>query len=242
MAAERGCGRPRPRRKWPPVGVVTWSLSPAVQAGLGRKALRAVLAVTGLVAAGRVIAPSACQRRGAVLVTAALMLAACSGGANVTLPGKTTPPAVPPSPPSPAPSGGAAVQAAYVASWAASDQAERSGNAARARAILAPYVTPADISTAVAGMSPYWARHEVAWGYVTPHITAVRLYGRYAAVADCQDASRHALADARTGRVIAGTYGSPHAELYASLTLGGDGRWRVGHITFMGTSCTPPRS
>jgi hypothetical protein len=178
----------------------------------------------------------------AAAAAAALAAAGCGGGTPAPHPpGATSSPTLRAPASSPASSmpvtPQAAVIAAYTASWTASDKAERSGNAAAARGILVPYVTSAYIATVVTGMSRYWARHEVDQGYVTPHVTTIRVYGNYAIVVDCQDDSHLALADSATGKVIAGSFGAPHVKLGVSL-IENRGRWLVSHITFAGNSCS----
>jgi hypothetical protein len=181
----------------------------------------------------------------AVAFLAALVLGACSsGGSTVNLPPKATPSGTAASPslsPSPTSARQAAI-AAYLGFWTAGSQAERTANAARARAILAPYVTTSYLKYMISSMRPYWRRHEVAWGRNIEHIKKVSIVtstngSKAAIVIDCQDASHSGLASARTGKVIRSTLGPRHADLYASMALV-SGRWRVAHITFVGNSCT----
>jgi hypothetical protein len=176
---------------------------------------------------------------------AVLVLAACSGGqAPVKLPAKPSRASAATSAQSPSASPAAAtpkaaVESAYTASWAASDKAERSGQDAAARAILAPYVTTSYLGTILTRMAPYWTRHEAAAGYMIDHIKSVYVNsGRAAVVVDCQDASHHYLVDAATGQEVPGSRGPSHAELYTSLGLGSDGKWRVASVTFVAGSCT----
>jgi len=186
----------------------------------------------------------ACRLAAAVLLT--VVLAACSSGGNVNLPPKATPSSAAatsqPGSPSPSPtSARQAVVAAYLGFWTAGSQAERAGNAAQARAILAPYVTASYLKYMISGMRPYWRRHEVAWGRNIEHIKKVSVVtstngSKAAIVVDCQDASHSGLASARTGKVIRSTLGPRHANLYASMALV-SGRWRVAHIMFVGNSC-----
>ncbi len=179
----------------------------------------------------------------AVLLLALVVGGCSSGGGTVSLPPKATPTGTAASPsPSPSPtSARQAVIAAYLAYWTAGSQAERSGNATRARAILAPYVTASYLQYMISSMRPFWRRHEVAWGRNVEHIKKVTIATstkgtKAAIVVDCQDASHSGLANASTGKVIRSTLGPKHANLYASMGLV-NGRWRVAHITFVGNSC-----
>jgi hypothetical protein len=184
-------------------------------------------------------------RGGAAGLAALISLAAACSSAqpNVPLPSRASQVSAP-SPVSPAPaatSARAAAIAAYLAIWPAGDRAERSGSAASARAILAPYATAAYIGFMVSGMAGYWQRHEVARGHMVDHVMqAVVLTGRggrqAAIVVDCQDASHHWLASGSSGQVIPGTSGPSRAKLNASMALAG-GRWVVGNITFTGNTC-----
>lgn len=177
----------------------------------------------------------------AAAALAAAILAGCSSAAPAhPLPssGPALPAASSQAPPPHAPPARQAVVAAYLASWAASDQAERSGNAAAARQILAPYLTGPYLRVVVARMAPYWASHETARGPITAHLQRVYVRGRAAVVVDCQDASRHVLVSTLTGNPVPGTRGPARARLYTTLVLA-QGRWRVASITYTGSSCRP---
>ncbi len=182
--------------------------------------------------------------RGAAALTAAASLAACGAGIRpVSLPAKQSSsaaaapaprPAVPRSPRQ-------TVIAAYLAFWPASSRAEKAGNAAAARTILAAYADPNYISYMITGMQAAWAKHEVSWGASVEHIQSVTLGvikgEQTALVKDCQDDSHDGLADAKTGDLLPGTVGSAQQELYASLSLI-NGRWLVEQVTFVGDTCT----
>jgi hypothetical protein len=185
-----------------------------------------------------------------VAILVGWLAAGCASQPHVHLPPKAasstsaSSPATPPSPSAtvtPQAAGRQAAIAAYLAIWPAGDRAERSGTPARAKAILAPYTTAAYAQFMVAGMRRYWRHHEVATGAMKDHIEQATVRTgrggqRAALIVDCQDAHGHALKDARTGHVIAGSRGPRHAKLYASLTWTG-GRWQVIHITFAGNTC-----
>jgi hypothetical protein len=174
-----------------------------------------------------------------------LVLAACGGQPSARLPARATPVSAPspsssPSPaqsPSRPPNRRAAI-AAYLAIWPAHQRAERSRNAAKARAILAPYATNGYARSLVGQMRGAWGHHEVAAGRVTDHILHAGLgtsrSGQvFAIIADCQDASRYGLAHpGRSRRIIPGTAGPRHAYLSASLTFSG-GHWRVRSIQYL---------
>jgi hypothetical protein len=133
------------------------------------------------------------------------------------------------------------VIAAYTAFWSAGTTAERS-SAAEAETLLAPYAAEPYLGHLLAQMTPYRAKHEEAWGYVTPHVTQVTIKGNGALIRDCQDQSHAALADSQTGQVISDTYGSAHTTYVATLTLGADGRWRVTALEQLATLCEPAPS
>src|SRR5262249_43308450 len=113
----------------------------------------------------------------AVTLAVLLALAACSPSQPSVQLSPTSPHASGPSPApsspaasSPAAADRAAVVAASRALWPAGDRAERTGRKEQARAILAPYATPSYIRVLLAGMAPFWRRHEIARGYVINHI------------------------------------------------------------------------
>lgn len=187
------------------------------------------------------------------LAALALVMFAASACASSPAPVKTPPKTTSPQPTSPspmptptsAPTSGAqaktAITAVYRRFLTASDRAESSFSAAQAAAILRPYTTTYYLQTLLSGLRPVWRKDEVVSGYDIPHIKSVgvlSLSGHPAAlVIDCQDQSHHALAHASTGKVIRSTFGPRHAELYVSLAYA-NGHWLVGHITFVGISCT----
>ncbi|MGH3302157.1 MAG: hypothetical protein ACRDOK_10830 [Streptosporangiaceae bacterium] len=135
-----------------------------------------------------------------------------------------------------------AVINAYLAFWPASSQAEKAGNAAAARAILAPDVDPNYISYMISGMQTAWTKNEVSWGTSTEHIQSVTVAtlnsgAQTAVLRDCQDDSHDGLASAQTAQLVPGTLGSSQQELYASLSLV-NGHWLIEQVTFVGDTCT----
>lgn len=198
---------------------------------MSSRTLRRQLPLAGLVRGG-----------GATLAAAAL--AACGAApAPVDLPAKS--PAAIPASSAPGSAGSDQQQAAadaYLAFWSASSQAEKAGNAAKAQAILAPYVYPAYITTMISGMRSAWSRNEVVSGSAVEHLESVSVVplknGEYAAIVrDCQDSSHQGFANARTHTLVAGSLGAPHQELYTSMGLV-SGRWLVEQVTFVGDTCT----
>jgi hypothetical protein len=175
---------------------------------------------------------------GAALLAAATT-AACSSQGTAALPPKSTGPSAPSSAAAPTPtSARSAVIAAYTAYFPVSKTAERA-SPAQAKAMLAPYAAPSYLGRVLSQMASYRAKHELAWGHVSPHITRVEVRGPLARVYDCQDASHAGLASARTGRVINGTRGSVHTYLIADLARGSDGRWRLTSLAHVAVPCKP---
>ncbi len=135
-----------------------------------------------------------------------------------------------------------AVIDAYMGFWHASNQADKTGNAARARAILAPYVASTYISYMITGMQSAWAKGEVSSGTSVEHIQSVVVATlesgeQTAVVRDCQDDSHSGLASAQTGALLPGTEGSAEQELYTSMGLV-NGHWLIEQVTFVGDTCT----
>lgn len=182
--------------------------------------------------------------RGAAGLAAVASLAACGAGTpSVSLPPKQSS-----APAAGSPSVAAATSAkqavinAYLAFWPASSQAEKAGNAAAARAILAPDVDPNYISYMISGMQTAWTKNEVSWGTSTEHIQSVTVAtlnsgAQTAVLRDCQDDSHDGLASAQTAQLVPGTLGSSQQELYASLSLV-NGHWLIEQVTFVGDTCT----
>jgi predicted small lipoprotein YifL len=182
--------------------------------------------------------------RAAAGLAAIASLAAC----GTSTPTVTLPPKQSSAPAATASSSGAPASAkqavidAYLAFWPESSQAEKTGNATKARAILAPYVVSAYISYMISGMQSAWAEGEVSWGTTVEHIQSVTVATlnsgeRTAVVRDCQNDSDSGLANARTGALVAGTLGSAEQELYTSMGLV-NGHWLIEQVTFVGDTCT----
>jgi hypothetical protein len=184
--------------------------------------------------------------RVAVGLAAMASLAACgAGAAPVSLPHKESSAQAARAAPSAAAKASAqqAVEEAYLAFWPASAQAEKTGNATAAEAVLAAYVAPSYISYMLSKMQTAWAANEVSWGTSVEHIqdvfvTTLSSGEQTAVVKDCQDDSNSGLASSQTpGTLLAGSLGSPEQELYTSLSLI-NGRWLIEQITFVGDTCT----
>jgi hypothetical protein len=182
--------------------------------------------------------------RGAAWLTAIAPLAACgASGASVCLPPKQSSALAATAAASAAPTSvKQAVIDAYVAFWRASSRAEKTDNATRAQAVLAPYVASPYISYMISGMQSAWAKGEVSWGTSVEHIQSVIVATlnsgeQTAVVRDCQDDSHSGLADARTGSLVPGTLGSAEQELYTSMGLV-NGHWLIEQVTFTGDTCT----
>jgi hypothetical protein len=177
----------------------------------------------------------------------AVVLAACGTSSPAAPSSHQSPralssPAPHASAPTPAVTSKHAVENAYLAFWAISDRAEKTGNAAAAQAVLAPYVNPDYISDMISGMQAAWGKDEIGWGNGVDHIQKIIVAalnsGAYVAqVQDCQDDSHSGLASAKTGDLIPGTLGSPHQELYSSLSLV-KGHWLIDQVTYVNDTCT----
>jgi len=136
------------------------------------------------------------------------------------------------------PSAAAQVIAAYMAFFPALTAAEPQPQA-RAAAMLAPYAAQPYLGHVLAQIAWYQAHDELAWGFLTPHVTSVQIIGGQAVVRDCQDASNAWLVSTVTGEVIPGTIGSPRTYLVAVLVRGGDGRWRLTLLAHVAGPCSP---
>jgi hypothetical protein len=176
----------------------------------------------------------------AVCIAAALALsiAGCGGQAAVALPRKTSLPAVPAASPGPGrtPAVSDQVVAAYTGYWQALGQALDARNAAAARAILAPFATPALIPSLVSGLETDWARGEIQYGAPVPHILSVQVTGDKATVHDCADFS-HAGVQTTTGQLV-GSLGNPRVNMISILVLSG-GRWLLSNQVPVVASCNP---
>lgn len=182
-------------------------------------------------AAGPGLAIAAC----AVL---ALTMAGCGGQAAVALPAKATVPAVPATAAGQqAPAARDQVVAAYSGYWQALGQALNARSATRARAILAPFASPALIPSLVSGLETDWARGEIQYGGPVPHILSVQVTGGRAAVHDCADFSHAGVQMAATGQVV-GSLGNPRVNMISVLMLSGT-RWLVSNQVPVVAPCSP---
>jgi hypothetical protein len=174
------------------------------------------------------------------LALVALAAAACGGApASVKLPPKaraastaqvavTAPPATPRQ----------RVTAAYNGYWQAYATAMSAGSAARARAVLSPYTTPAGISPLISSLKHVWAAHDVAYGAAVTHVLSVQITGHRAVLHDCLDLSHLGAMDTATGDVVPDSLGLPDQDFYVILLLSG-GRWRVSNMQSVEVPCKP---
>lgn len=177
------------------------------------------------------------RRRAAPVVLAGLAaaLAAASALAPGRAPGRmlTSALTAPVSPPA----AQAAAITAYTSYIAAVQDAEPQPPA-RAAAILAGYATQPYLGHVLAQIASYREQGELAWGYVTPHITSVQVDGTEAVVRDCQDASNAWLVAAATGTVVPGSTGSPRTLLVAVLARAENGKWLVTLLAHLPGTCS----
>jgi hypothetical protein len=118
------------------------------------------------------------------------------------------------------------VIAAYEGYWRATNGALASRDPSKARAIMAGYVPASSMPALVKGLQAIWRRDEIGYGSPVFHIMSVRLSGPgTAAVRDCIDLSRTALANHQTGEVVGG-FGQSHDFLITTLAFE-HGRWLV---------------
>lgn len=146
----------------------------------------------------------------------------------------------PPGTASAAPSAAVAAQviAAYTRYFPALTAAEpQSGQ--RAEAALATYAAQPYLGHVLVQMAWYRAHGELAWGYLTPHVTSVQIIGSQAVVRDCQDASNAWLVSTVTGEAIPGSIGSARTYLIALLVRGTGGRWRLTFLAHLAAPCSP---
>jgi hypothetical protein len=130
------------------------------------------------------------------------------------------------------------VLTAYTGYWQANSAAVDAGNAASARALLAPYLTASALPGVLAALRPDWSEHAVSSGSPVLHILSVKITGRQAIVHDCIDLSHAGLANARTGKVYPHSFGSSHANFYADLVLSRS-RWLVSNLVPVVALCEP---
>jgi len=128
------------------------------------------------------------------------------------------------------------VIAAYTGYWQAFAAAMSSQNAARARAIMAPYEPASAIAQTIKADRRVWAAHETAYGSAAPHILDVRMAGNRALVHDCLDLSHIGAQNTRTGRVVPESFGLPHLNVYITVIRAG-GRWLVANMQPVEVPC-----
>ncbi len=176
---------------------------------------------------------------GAVLAAClAALLAGCAGTVvQVQLPVKSAAPAgVAPAAVTLTPR--QQVVAAYTGYTAAMAASFESRSPARAQQLLSPYLDAATIRNAISAFSQAWARNEVSYGQVVPHIIGVRVQGTAAWVHDCDNASDSGLQYASTGQIVPGSLGIADENLVTRLNLVG-GHWVIWVQTVEELPCTP---
>jgi hypothetical protein len=184
-------------------------------------------------------APRRPRRGGLPLVfSLAIAAAACAAQAPVALPRKSHALAAHGALASPTLTPRQQVIAAYTGYWQAFAAAMSSQNAARARAILAPYEPPGAISQAVRADRRVWAAHESGYGSAVTHVLSVQLTGNRALVHDCLDLSHFGAQNVRTGRVVPESFGLPHLNFYITVLRSRAG-WLVTNMQPVEVPCGP---
>jgi hypothetical protein len=178
-------------------------------------------------------------RLSALVLVAAVPIVACAGclssAPQVVLPKKGAPLSGP-GPASPAWSTAQErVIRAYHATQVALNSASDSQSATRARAILARYVLPADVSHFVAEMAVDWAKGDVSSGNLGYQIEGVTFKGTQALVDVCWPPRAFVIKSAATGKPV------PPIPKKArhSVTLMGysDGHWLQGRSVINPAPC-----
>jgi len=172
----------------------------------------------------------------AAAVAVGTALAGCASQASVALPPKAG--AQSPARLADQPDQRQQVMAAYTGYWQAVDEALNAGSAVRARQILTGYAPAAAVPGLISAFRQDWARHFVTDGSPVLHILSVRVRNGRATVHDCVDLSHAGLQNARTGRALPRSFGSPRANYYASLVRQGS-RWLVSNIVPVVAPCEP---
>ena len=162
----------------------------------------------------------------------------CATQPSVPLPRKSPDAAAPAALDNPGLTARQRVIAAYAGYWQAFAAAMSSQNAARARAILAPYDSPSAITQAVQADRRVWAAHETAYGGAVTHILDVRMTGNRALVHDCLDLSHFGAENLRTRRVVPESFGLPHLNFYVTVMRSGS-RWLVTNMQPVEVPCAP---
>jgi hypothetical protein len=182
--------------------------------------------------------PCAALPLAAVAAGALMLSAGCSAGqATVALPRKpsATSAAAKAAPPPLTPR--QQVIAAYTAYTLALPAAESTQSAARARAMMAPYLSPTAIAALLRAFRAVWKKGEVSYGAPATHVVRVTVTGRTAIVDDCSNDSHTGLEDARTGQPVTPA-GPSRVNLVTRLTQV-HGRWLIGLQNVLLVPCTP---
>jgi hypothetical protein len=128
------------------------------------------------------------------------------------------------------------VIAAFLGFTAADTAATNSGNATRARELLAPYLTPAADSSMVSAMATMiWSKHEIIYGSARTRILGVTISAATAVVHACV-INAGGYKNTITGQPIAGTLGQPQTNEFNMFERAG-GRWLYQHTTILGAPC-----
>jgi len=118
------------------------------------------------------------------------------------------------------------VLATFAGYTAALHAADLSGNAARARRFLWPFLEATRIPGVVQTERAIWAKGEQFYGRAVLHVLTVRIDGRRAFVHDCDNTSAMGLRSRATGLPVPGTAGIPDDNIVTRLDLV-HGHWLV---------------
>jgi hypothetical protein len=166
----------------------------------------------------------------------ALAVTGCAAQPTAALPAKSRQMTAPAALSGQTPSARQQVIAAYTGYWKAFAAAMSAQNAARARAIMAPYEPASAVAQTIKADRRVWAAHETAYGSAVPHILDVRLTGNRALVHDCLDLSHFGAQNMRTGRVVPESFGLPHLNFYVTVIRAGV-RWLVTNMQPVEVPC-----
>lgn len=176
----------------------------------------------------------------AVLVAVvALALVSCAAQLKpAALPPKSPVPSAPAPNPSPTESAQQQVMVTMVGFNAALVQAEKSKDAAQARALLTPYFTAAMVNSFVTQLAYLWSHGQIFYGDIISHVLRVTVDGASAVAYDCDDTSRTGREYTATGQVVPGTQGVPHLNLDTQMSLDGD-HWIIASQKVADEPCQP---
>jgi hypothetical protein len=182
-----------------------------------------------------------------------VLLVGCGSLPNVPLPAK--PAAGPPVANQPRPDSAAhtvrgQILAAYQGYWQAYGAALRTRNIAAARKLLRGYADAAFVSQVTAPLTRLWAAHEIGYGFAVTHVLsfAHKANANTALLHDCLDLSRLGTQDAKTGRIVPGSFGLPTVNFYVTLSRSGPAgsgesgtseHWLVSRMLQVEVPCTP---